>query len=55
MTTFKPTDDQINFEIYPLMQSIREELQELQNSTDCPGSYIEGMLENISYNFQAAK
>lgn len=43
---WRPTDDQMNDEVAPVLADIHEQLMELQASTGCPTSFLVGMLEN---------
>ena len=52
---FAPTDDQLNFEISPAWDTIRAELDDLQQSLCCPDDFIVGMLGAIAASFRAAE
>ena len=47
MADFKPTDDQMNDEIWPVLVDVREQLTELQKSIQCPDRYVVGLLEHL--------
>lgn len=47
MGEFKPTDDQMNDEIWPVMVDVREQLTDLQKSIQCPDRFVVGMLEQL--------
>jgi len=50
---WKPSDEQLNFEIIPAWETIRAELEELQQSLGCPDAYIDGMLDAIAVSYRS--
>jgi hypothetical protein len=50
-TTWQPTDEQMNFEIAPAYEEIREQLRKMQATTGCPDSYIRVLLEFIASDY----
>lgn len=47
-TAWSPTDDQMNYEVGPVLSDITDQLQQLQKDLDCPDSFIDGLVENIA-------
>ena len=45
---FEFTDDQMNFEVGPVYEDIKEQLRELKASTGCPDSSLKEMLKAIA-------
>lgn len=45
---WQPTDEQMNLEIAPAYEEIRERLRKMQVTTGCPDSYIKVLLEFIT-------
>jgi hypothetical protein len=50
---WNPTDEQMNLEIAPAYEEIRERLWKMQATTCCSDSYIRVLLEFISSDYSA--
>jgi len=47
-TTWEPSDDQMNHEIYPAFEELMIICEELQGSLNCPTSYVIGLIEAVA-------
>ena len=55
MDDFEPTIKQINNDIKPTWEEIKNLSEELVNKLDCPRSFIGGMLNAIASDFSEQK
>ena len=49
--SWQPTDEQMQLEIAPAYEEVRDRLQKLQAATGCPDSYIRVLLEFIASSY----
>ena len=52
---FEPTFEQINEDIKPAWEQIKNQSEDLVNKLGCPRSFIGGMLNAIATNFSDSK
>lgn len=50
-TSWQPSDEQMNIEIAPAYEEIRDRIRKLQAVTGCPDTYITVLLEFIAADY----